>query len=177
MKEVPLTWITRGVPHILLRQVEEEMKGSDRATAIVGGAFVDDHLTDSLKSNMVRNERLTEKMFSPGQIFGDFGAKIHFGYLIGIYSERAHDELTTIRRIRNEFAHQLELNSFERQGIRDRCQRLTLSQSKIVKAIRGEDGHSLVLTLGETQREHDEEIPLSDLFLVVQSIQIRFSGP
>lgn len=150
-----MTWITRGVPQILLRQVENEMEGSDRATAVVGGAFVEDHLMHALKSKMVQDDKLTGEMFSAGHGFGDFGVKIHLGYLVGAYSKRAHKELITIRRIRNYFAHQLGLNSFERDDIRDYCQNLALSQSKIVKAIRGDDGHSVVLTLGEPKRERE----------------------
>jgi hypothetical protein len=36
-----------------------------------------------------------------------------------------------------------------------------LSQSKIVKAIRGEDGYSVVLTLGGFEKEREEEIPFA----------------
>ena len=158
-----MTWITRGVSQVLLRQIENEIRGSDRATAIVGGAFVEDHLTHVLKRKMIDDEKLIDRIFSPGRAFGDFGAKIDLGYLIGAYSKQALQELTTIRRVRNDFTHQLELNSFDRDDIRDRCQNLTLSQSKIVKAIRGEDGHSVVLTLGETKKEREEEIPFSDV--------------
>ena len=94
-----MTWITRGVSQVLLRQIENEIRGSDRATAIVGGAFVEDHLTHALKSKMIEDGKLTEKMFSPGRAFGDFGAKIDLGYLIGAYSKQALKELNTIRRI------------------------------------------------------------------------------
>jgi hypothetical protein len=157
-----MTWITTSVPQELFRQVNEEMEGSHRATAVVGGAFVEQHLTHVLKSRMVKDEKVTEEMFTPGRAFGDFGAKVDLGYLIGLYSKQAHKELTPIRRIRNDFAHQLELNSFDRDDIQDRCESLTLSQSKIVKAIRGDDGHSIVLILGERQKEREEEIPFSD---------------
>jgi hypothetical protein len=157
-----MTWITTGIPQELLRQVKEEMEGLHRVTAVVGGAFVEEHLTHVLKSRMVKDEKVTNEMLVPGRTFGDFGAKVDLGYLIGIYSKRAHKELTTIRRIRNDFAHQLELNSFDRDDIRDRCQNLTLSQSKIVKAIRDDDGHSIVLILGEPKKERGEEIPFSD---------------
>ena len=156
-----MTWITRGVPPMLLRQVEGEMDGSDRATAIVGGAFVEDHLTQALKSKMVNDEKLIQEMFSPSCALGDFGTKIHFGYLIGAYSKQAHKELNTVKRIRNNFAHQLQLNTFERNDIRDSCHNLILSQCKIVKAIRGDDGYSVVLTLGEPKKEREEEIPFS----------------
>jgi hypothetical protein len=156
-------WITTGVPHELLRQVEEEMEGlSHRAAAVVGGAFVEEHLTHVLQSRVVWNKKIIEKRFAAGRAFGDFGAKIDLGYLIGVYSNQAYKELTTIRRIRNDFAHQLEVNSFDRDDMRDRCQNLVLSQEKIVKAIRGEDGDSILLVLGERKKEREEEISISD---------------
>jgi hypothetical protein len=150
------TWITTNVTKKLLRQVKDEMEGSDRANAVVGGAFVELHLTYFLKSRMVKDRKVTEEMFRPGRAFGDFGAKVDLGYLIGVYSKRAHKELITIKRIRNNFAHQFDLNSFERDDIRDHCQNLTLSQSKkIVITTNG-------LTLGELKVEQEEEIPWSD---------------
>ncbi len=156
-------WITTGVPYERLRQVEEEMEGlSHRAAAVVGGAFVEEHLTHVLQSRMVRDEKVIEERFAPGRAFGDFGAKIDLGYLMGVYSKQAHKELITIKRIRNNFAHQLQVNSFDRDDMRDRCRNLILSQSKIVKAIRGADGHSIDLILGERKNERQEEIPLSD---------------
>jgi hypothetical protein len=80
---------------------EREMEGSHRATAVVGGAFVEEHLTHVLKSRMVKDAKVSDEMFAPSRAFGDFGAKVDLGYLIGLYSKRAHKELTTIRRIRN----------------------------------------------------------------------------
>jgi hypothetical protein len=158
-----MTWITTGVPHELPRQVKEEMEGlSHRAAAVAGGAFVEEHLTYVLRSRMVPDEKVIEERFAPGRAFGDFGAKVDLAYLIGVYSKQAHKELTIIRRIRNDFAHQLEVNSFDRDDMRDRCQNLALSQAKIVKAIRGDDGHSIVLVLGEREKEREEEIPFSD---------------
>lgn len=151
------TWITTNVTQGLLRQVKAEMEGSDRANAVVGGAFVELHLTHFLKSRMVKDRKVTEEMFAPGRAFGDFGAKVDLGYLIGVYSKRAHKELITIRRIRNYFSHQFDLNSFERDDIRDHCHNLTLSQSKrIVMASSGD------LTLAELKVEREDEIPWSD---------------
>ena len=151
------TWITTNVTQKLLRQVKAEMEGSDRANAVVGGAFVELHLTHFLKSRMVKDKKVAEEMFAPGRAFGDFGAKVDLGYLIGAYSKRAHKELITIKRVRNHFAHQFDLISFERDDIRDYCQNLTLSQSKkIVMTISGD------LTLGELKVEREEDIPWLD---------------
>jgi hypothetical protein len=47
----------------------------DRAAAIVGAAFVEDHLTHYIRSRMVSDGALQNKLFSPGAVFGDFGAK------------------------------------------------------------------------------------------------------
>jgi hypothetical protein len=159
-----VTWITTGVTKNLLQQVKEEMKGSHRATAVVGGAFVEEHLTHVIKSRMVRDAKIIEEMFAPCRAFGDFGAKVDLGYLIGLYSKKAHKELNTIRRIRNDFAHQLELNSFDRDDIRDRCQNLILSESKVVNLTFCEtiQGGDLIMTLGEPNMVTENDIPWSD---------------
>ena len=106
--DVGMTWITTSVPQELFRQVKEEMEGSHRATTVVGSVFVEEHLTLLLKSRMVKDEKVTKERFAPGRAFGDFGAKVGLGYLIGLYTKGAHKELTTIRRIRNDFAHRFE---------------------------------------------------------------------
>jgi hypothetical protein len=158
---------TTGVPQELLQQVKEEMlKGSPRATAVVGGAIVEEHLTHILKSRMVKDAKVADELFAPGRTFGDFGAKVDLGYLIGLYSKPAYKELTTIKRIRNEFAHQFKLNSFDRDDIRDLCHNLTLSQSKVVNLTvfdptPGDYEHGVMLTLGEPNKETENDIPLS----------------
>jgi hypothetical protein len=57
--------------------------GGDRAAAIVGAAFVEDHLTHYIRSKMVSDNALQNKLFAPGAVFGDFGTKINLGYLMG----------------------------------------------------------------------------------------------
>jgi len=160
-----VTWITTSVSQKLLRQVKGEMEGSHRATAVVGGAFVQQHLTHVLKNRMVKDVKFIEEMLAPGRAFGDFGAKVDLGYLIGLSRKRAHKGLITIRRTGNDFAHQLELNSFDRDDIRVRCQNLTLFQSKSVnsslsQSTGGDNQHSLLFTLGEPNKESEEDIPL-----------------
>ena len=127
-----------------------------------GRRFRGRNLKYLLRSRMVPDENVIQERFAPGRAFGDFGVKIDLGYLISMYSKQAHKELVTIKRIRNDFAHQLEVNSFDRDDMRDRCRNLVLSQAKIVKAIRGDVGHGIVLVLGERKKEREEEIPFSD---------------
>jgi len=55
--------------------------GSPRAVAVVGGAFVEEHLTKVLRWRLVKeriksNVDLQEEMFRPGGPIGDFGNKI-----------------------------------------------------------------------------------------------------
>jgi hypothetical protein len=63
-------------------------------------------------------------MFGPGAALGDFGLKINLGYLCGFYSATGWKELDTIRRIRNEFAHNLEIDRFDIPMVKDRCNNL-----------------------------------------------------
>jgi hypothetical protein len=66
--------MTRGVTQTLLRQVTDEMDGSDRATAVVGGTFVEEQLTRLLKIRMVKNEKVIEELFGRGRAFSDLGS-------------------------------------------------------------------------------------------------------
>jgi hypothetical protein len=79
---------------------------------VVAGAFVEDYLTDVIKSRIVKDQKTVENMFDPGRACGDFGVKLNLGYLLGIYSDQVRKELDTIRWIRNRFAHRLDVNRF-----------------------------------------------------------------
>jgi hypothetical protein len=104
-----MAWLTLSrTESALIRQFRDEIQaGSHRATAVVAAAFVEDYLTDLLKSRMVKDKKTVGKIFDTHGACADFGVKLNIGYLMGIYSDRARKELDTIKDIRNRFAHRL----------------------------------------------------------------------
>ncbi len=91
-----------------------------RAVAIVGYAYLDDFLKELLKATLIENKRL----------FKDFTKRlnseqrINMCYLLGLIDERIKDDLKQIKNIRNEFAHDKELNSFDKKNIGAECEKL-----------------------------------------------------
>jgi DNA-binding MltR family transcriptional regulator len=127
--------------------IDEIKSGSPRATAVVAGAFVEDHLTRVIKWRLVqepvnKNKNVAEDMFRPGGSVGDFSNKIDMAYLTGCISKEAWKELETIRRIRNDFAHKMKILDFDITSIADRCANLKLWEEIKVKLRAADDKKS-----------------------------------
>jgi DNA-binding MltR family transcriptional regulator len=90
---------------------------SERAMAIVLGAIVENHLTDLLRLLMRRERQLADELFNPTGPLGAFGTKIRIAYMFRIISPETYNDLKIINRIRNSFAHDLSISSFEDQQI------------------------------------------------------------
>jgi hypothetical protein len=127
------------------RQVRDEMDfGSARATAIVGAAFVEDHLQRLIQARLVDDTTVVDEIFGPSSALGSFSAKINIGYLMGLYSKAAHRELDTIRTIRNDFAHELHVNNFDIDTIKDRCANLRVWEQTRVRLSKVDDKEDTV---------------------------------
>lgn len=108
-----------------ITSVTEEFKSStDRATAIVAGAFLDDILGSVLQAFMLIDPGSDTALFANNGPLSTFSAKITLAYRLGIISEGERSDLETVRKIRNRFAHEVNLNSFSDQSTRDLCRNL-----------------------------------------------------
>lgn len=95
---------------------------TDRAAAVLGGAFVDARLELVLRKRLSANQ---DELLGHMGPLGTFSARIDLAWgLRWVDSDSAHD-LHVIRKIRNDFAHHLDSElSFESQSIADRCRNL-----------------------------------------------------
>lgn len=59
------------------------------------------------------NTAFEELLGSPSKPLGSFSSKINLVYLLGLLTEWEYRDLETIRKIRNNFAHQIESASFK----------------------------------------------------------------
>ena len=85
--------------------------------AIMLGAIVENHLTALLRLLMRREKTLADEMFNPSGPLGPFGTKIRLGYMLRIISPQAYKDLIIVNKIRNKFAHDLSVTTFEDQQI------------------------------------------------------------
>lgn len=148
---------------------EIDRDSSDRAAAVVAGAFVEEHLLILLKSRIQHDDKgdVAATMFQINGPLGAFGPKINLGFFLGLYSDRARKELYAIQTIRNDFAHKLEVNHFDIPSIHDRCRNLTLWKDIKVKVrpLPDESGKPVLdFAIGPTLDDNEQELEIADLF-------------
>ena len=93
---------------------------SDRACAIVCGAFLDNLIQELLLEFLCKDSKTQDnKLFSQNGPLATFSSKILLVYRLGLISKYEYDCLNLIRKIRNNFAHNLTIDSFECEIIRE----------------------------------------------------------
>jgi hypothetical protein len=104
---------------------------SDRAAGIVAGSIAETRLEQALQSRLrpadtSKLQDVVQQLFRPSGALGPFSTKIDLAYLMRLLSDEAYKDLTNIKNIRNDFAHQLDHDSFDVPSIRDRCKNFIL---------------------------------------------------
>jgi len=95
----------------------------DRSIAIIGGTFVEIALEHILRAFLPENDKEVNKLFEFNNALGNFSSKISMSYSLGLVEKIIKDDLHNIRKIRNEFAHDLYA-SFENEKVRSFCKAL-----------------------------------------------------
>jgi hypothetical protein len=130
---------------------EIDNTASDRVAAIVGAAFVEDHVNEFVRWHLVQEPKLLDELFRVTGPLGNFSVKVDMGYLMRLYSKDAWKELDTITKIRNAFAHKMEVRDFKDDRMRAFANNLTLWERKIIRitAPRGtSEGAIVSMTFG-----------------------------
>lgn len=92
----------------------------DRDRAIVLSAIAENHLTSLLQLLMLRHEKeISGQLFNPSGPLGPFGTKIRVAYMLRIIPPEVYKDLILVSKIRNKFAHDLSVKSFDDQKITD----------------------------------------------------------
>lgn len=111
----------RGV-HGIYEQLSQE---SERGSAIIGAAFIDDVLEEMLKTLMIvpaqKQDELFTGSFAP---LGSLSAKIALSYRLGLISPNVRMGLDLVRKIRNDFAHVSHQINFKTQSVHERIREL-----------------------------------------------------
>jgi DNA-binding MltR family transcriptional regulator len=100
-----------------------ETEKNDRAIAIVGAAFLDTLLEHILFSFLADDDKNVQQIVGFDKALGTFSSRIKMVYGLGLIYEPVRNDLEQVRKIRNKFAHTLDV-SFEDQQIKDWCQNL-----------------------------------------------------
>jgi hypothetical protein len=102
--------------------VTEISRQRDRVAALMAAAMLEKKLEDAFKALIpIRSETVENRVFEGYGPLGSFAAKIDLGYLLGMFDAKTHKWLHTIKKIRNEFAHNPAKVTFKTQRIIDLC--------------------------------------------------------
>lgn len=81
---------------------------SDRGCVLVGAAILEERLTELFHSVFERNgipKKVQASIFDSNGPLSTFSSKIKMAYSLGYIGKPLYEDLDTVRRIRNEFAH------------------------------------------------------------------------
>ena len=98
-------------------------KETDRGCAMIVAAHLDEKLGELLRHSMIPDESYAKEIsrfFGPDEPLG-FAARIKLAHYLNLTSKQVRQDLDTIRKIRNDFAHKLEFEDFNTSSIKDRC--------------------------------------------------------
>ena len=107
--------------------------GSERVTAVVGGALLDDTLRRTLSERLRDHKDIRGKILKVGGAIGNTGPKIDILFMLYAFEKPVRDTLYGIAEIRNFFAHNLDasFDSEDKQMVRA-MQKLCLHNGKTV---------------------------------------------
>ena len=83
---------------------------SERITAILGGAMLDDSLRRALETRLRPDKDMNKKLFRVTGPLGNTGPKIDLGYQLGLFEKTVRNAMYGISEIRNLFAHDMEMS-------------------------------------------------------------------
>ena len=117
---------TRGITEII-------QSGSDRVTAIVGGALLDDTLRRTLAERLRNDKDISGKLLKINGVLGNTGPKIDILYMLGAFEKPMRNALYGLSSARNFYAHHLDasFNSQKKEMV-DAMNLLTLHEGRKV---------------------------------------------
>jgi hypothetical protein len=96
------------------------LRESDRAAAVLAPAYLDALLEDLLRSFFIEGDS-ADQLLGLDRPIGTFSSRIDLAHAVGFVTDDTRHDLHLIRKIRNDFAHKVDLHSFDGPPIRDRC--------------------------------------------------------
>jgi hypothetical protein len=124
------------IPDPVKNQVSMFENESDRAAAVLAGAYLEEILDRLLRSCLITDEHI-ERLFS------NASQKVHLLFAMGVIEEQDREELLIIQKVRNFFAHHvLDANDFDHPTV-----------AALIDHLAGSMGGSAPSFAGEARRD------------------------
>lgn len=98
----------------------------DRLVGLLAPIALDHHLVQAIKVRWVDDGEVLDELLRDGGPIGSFGIRVRIGFAMGLYCEETYRDLLRLNKIRNLFAHKLEVGSFVHQQAQDLAMALSL---------------------------------------------------
>jgi mannitol operon repressor len=103
-----------------LPYLDELNKESPRGKVLISTGYLEQMLKDILSGFMIE-DKIVEDLFEGGNAaLGTFSARSKLVYTLGLISKAEFQDIDLIRRIRNDFAHDMKA-SFADDTVKSRC--------------------------------------------------------
>ena len=114
---------------------DEFHKETDRAAVILAASIADELLRTLLAAHLVPISSASDELFDGANApLGTFSSRIEMAYRVGLISVRLARDLHLVRRIRNDFAHNIQGCTFEDARVRQRVTELNNSHGIIARS-------------------------------------------
>ncbi len=108
----------------------------DRSLAIVFTSYAEKYLATVIQHRMKGlTTKLREKLFKPDGLLGPLQAKIDVAMALNLLEPEMFDDLKAMASIRNQFAHNLDITSFNHPEIAKRVANLKLTPERYPERI------------------------------------------
>ena len=108
--------------------LKEFQNETDRGSAILGAAMLDQKLKTILQDFLIEGKSTDLLFNAPNAPLGTFSSRQHLAFSLGLISEYEYNDCEIVRKIRNDFAHKFELDfSFKEKRIATLCRKLEAS--------------------------------------------------
>lgn len=116
--------------NIVNKEIENQ---SDRALVLLCAAIIDEQLEYILKTFLIEDNQIQERIFENNAPLSTFSAKNNFCFYLGLISKHEYNTINTIRKIRNKFAHEILINTFDDDdSIKGLCSSLSIPNGMYV---------------------------------------------
>lgn len=91
-----------------------------RGLGIALPTILENRLTEALKIVMRRDATIEKDLFRGPGALGSFAVKIQLAYMLGLIAKDTYRDLDILRKVRNDFAHNVKVKTFDDQRISNR---------------------------------------------------------
>lgn len=97
---------------------------SDRGAVLIAASLIDQRLMEILEGYLIENKQSSDLFSQPNAPLGTLSAKAAMAYSLGLIQKNEFEEISLIRKIRNDFGHKWKDINFKNPKIVSYCNKL-----------------------------------------------------